>query len=199
MKRPIRSSISTNKGRYPLLTWLQNIQHHAQTIWTRRTPRERVLLMAGGLAVLLLGIWLVALKPALSSIQINHQRIVHLQSDLARVQALGLQAQPLRSRAQMSDMPAPSVTDLQRSLAQAGLTIAVVPLSGSNTSMDSAHWQLHIEQAKVDDLMPWLAGAIQAYNLRIVRATLLRAEKDHRDRPGYVTGIITLASSGKQP
>ena len=196
MNRPPRSSTRATDGRYQLLTWLQGMQQRGQATWAKLTARERIFVTTGGLAILLIAIWLLAIKPALSSIHMDHQRIVSLQTDLARVQALGLQAQTLRSRVLTRDIPIPSTVELQGSLTQAGLPVTVEPLAGSNVSADGEQWQLRIEQAKVDGLMQWLAESLRAYNLRIVQATLQRAEVDHRDRPGYVTGIISLANGG---
>lgn len=197
----ITHSTAENQGAVPATsprkTWLHSrFVFPLHVAWSTRTPRERKFLMWGGLTVLLITLWFTGLAPALSSIESDRQRIVQLQSDLTRVQAMGLRAQWLRSQTMAPDTAAPLTTNLQQSLLQADLPVTIEQVSQNNRSDPLESWTLRIEQTKVDDLMQWLSRSLPAYNLQVAVVSLRRAEQQDRDRPGYVTGVIELAHPG---
>lgn len=68
-----------------------------QLWWRLRAPREQTLLAASLALVLLALLWMLALAPALKTLRQHDARVTSLQTELARMQALEVQARQLQA------------------------------------------------------------------------------------------------------
>ena len=89
------------------------------TFWNERTPRERNILIAGGLLLLLLLVWFVLVDPALDGRARWQKDLPALRADYAQMQSLAQQASSVPA-ATGAAKPADRAT-IEHSLNDAGL------------------------------------------------------------------------------
>ncbi|CAM4050891.1 type II secretion system protein GspM [Kerstersia similis] len=177
--------------------WRQNLEQTGERLrawWSQREPRERKLLQIGGTAVALALIWIIGIKPALSTIEQTAQRLPQLQATALKVDAVIREAQALR-RGQSGSIPAAELTPaLQSSLQRAGLS-ELATLREAEAGFDGARqWEVMVDNASAGRVIEWLADVPALLHVQVRSLDLSRTRIDGRDRPGSVSGKIILAA-----
>lgn len=166
--------------------------------WAMRTARERRLLRMGAIILGAAMVWVVGLKPAMDSIARSRERLPRLQADAMQVNALILEAQALQRRLPGRLEPAAIPGALRESLRRAGLEASArVNAAGAPGSPGDTPgtWEIELHDAGADRVMQWLDGLPGQLNVRISSATLNRSRVEGQDRPGRVTGAISLQAA----
>lgn len=177
--------------------WRQRLDQTSERLqawWSQREPRERQLLKIGGTAVAIALVWLVGVKPALNSLEQTDRRLPQLQATTLQVDAVIREAQALR-RGQSGTLPASELTGaLQGSLHRAGLS-DLASVREMEADYDGARlWEVTLDNASAGRVIDWLADVPVMLRVQTRSVDLSRTRIDGRDRPGSVTGKITLAA-----
>ena len=171
--------------------------------WSMLTSRERRFLGMGALVLGATLLWLVGMKPAIDSIAQSRERLPRLQADAIQIDALVLEAQTLLRHQSGRLEPAAIPDALRESLRRAGLeaSLQVRSLNTPGASNDTAGiWEVEVADASADRVMLWLDALPGQFNVRISSAALNRSRVEGRDRPGRISGRITLqAATVEQP
>ncbi|MGO3743409.1 type II secretion system protein GspM [Kerstersia sp.] len=189
--------MNSHSPRPAAAAWRQNLEHTGERLrawWSQREPRERKLLQIGGAAIALALVWVLGIKPALTTLEQTDKRLPQLQATALKVDAVIREAQALR-RGQSGAIPAEELTPaLQSSLQRAGLS-EVAALRETEAGFDGARqWEVLAENASAGRVIEWLADVPALLHIQVRSLDLSRTRIDGRDRPGSVSGKIILAA-----
>jgi general secretion pathway protein M len=160
----------------------QGANHLKQGIasfWNDRNPRERNILVIGGLALLLILYYLLFIDPAYSGRKDLEKKLPSLRQQTAEVQALSREAQQLGSRTQP---PPPLLTkeSIDTALNSRGLKAQNVLVTGEVV-------KVQFTAASFSGITDWLADAQKTARLSVVDANVEAQEK-----PDTVNATVTL-------
>lgn len=152
-------------------------------------PRERMLVLIGGVAVLIVAIYVLALGPFYAAVNARAERVAKKEGDLAWMRSVGGEVMALNASSPTA--PAPSneslVVLIDRSARECGLGSA---LTGQTPSGDNGI-RVRLEQAEFDKLIVCLGGLQQAHSVTIRSANIDRTAK-----PGFVNASLELTRPG---
>jgi general secretion pathway protein M len=151
--------------------------------WRARAPRERRMLAAAGIALLLLVVWWVAIQPAWRTVRAAPAQLDALEAQLQQLQRLAAESQTLRGAA--------PVTSAQAGLALKAATDRLGDKGRLTLLGDRA--TLTVTGVDTDALRGWLQEARSAARVRPVEAQLTRGGS------GYNGTIVVSLGSGGAP
>lgn len=151
-------------------------------------PRERVIIIAGAVLVLLVAIYILALAPFYKSLNARTERVAQKEADLAWMRSAAGELQALNAS---QPMRAPSgeslVVLIDRAARECGLASA---LTGQTPNGESGI-RVRLESADFDKLMVCLGTLQQVHAVTIESATIDRAAQ-----PGLVNASLVLTRPG---
>ena len=152
-------------------------------------PRERVLVIAGGAAVLLVAIYLLALAPFYAMVNAGAQRVAKKEGDLAWMRSVGGEVLALSASAPSAAAPTGEslVVLIDRSARECGLGSS---LTGQTPSGENGI-RVRLEDAEFDKLVVCLGGLQQTHAVTIESANIDRTAK-----PGFVNASLVLTRPG---
>src|SRR5690606_32266063 len=133
--------------------------------------------------------WTIGIAPAVESIRQSKQRLPQLRADAAQIDAFILEAQTLQWRRAGRITSEEIAQGLEAGLRRSGLASTSTIAPSSDTA---SHWQISFNDAGAARVMQWLAELPATFHVRVVSVELTRSQTDGRDRPGHVSGRITL-------
>lgn len=149
--------------------------------WQERAPREKKLIMAGSVALVLAVLYSVALDPALSGRAKLRADLPAMQRRLAQMTADANEAHALAALAQGSAPRGNALKEaLAASLAQRGLTATQLNVAGPNI-------QLQLKQAEFGSWVAWLDDVRRQFRIKVSQAHVTALKDD-----GQVDVIATL-------
>lgn len=155
-------------------------RQQAGQFWQGRAPRERQLIVAMGVALALLAIWLIALQPALRTLRETPAELDRLELQLQQMQIAGLESEALRAASPVP--PAQAAEALRAATERLGSKARLV-VQGDRAT-------LSFTGLPFEGLRAWLGEARSGARARPVEAQLLKAAS------GYSGSIsVTLAGS----
>lgn len=150
-------------------------------------PRERMALLLGSAALLVMLLYSLALRPFFSSKAKLESHVVQQQTTLAAMRPLAMQLQSLRGQQPASLPPGQSLLALiDKSAGDAGLSSALKQVQASGESTV----KVQMQGVGFDNLIRWLGNLHQQYGINVTDLTAQRATG-----PGTVDASLTLASS----
>jgi len=159
---------------------LDDARKQAGKFWQARAPRERQLIAAAALALLVLVVWLVALQPALKTLREAPIELDVLDAQWQQMQLAALESEVLRSA---SPVPPAQAAEALRSATERLGSSAKLVMQGDRAT-------LSFTGLAFEDLKAWLGEARSGARARPVDAQLLKAAS------GYSGSIsVTLASA----
>lgn len=152
-------------------------------------PRERWLIVGGGILVLLVAIYTLALAPLYQAVEERAQRVQRKQADLAWIQSVSAEVQALAA-----NQPTLAATGneslvvlIDRAARECGLSSA---LTGQTPNGESGI-RVRLEAAEFDKLVMCLGNLQQAHAVTIESATI-----DRTSQPGLVNASLVLTRPG---
>lgn len=133
--------------------------------WRQRAPREQTLLTTGLALVLLTLLWMLALAPALKTLRQHDARVATLQTELARMQALEVQARQLQAQAAPGGDSAQQALQTQTSALLGKQAELALRIGGANATLRAVSPQA---------LGRWLAAIRTEAHAKVVQARLQR-------------------------
>ncbi len=151
--------------------------------------RERVLVLGGGAAVLLVAIYFFALAPFYAAVNGGAQRVETKKGDLAWMRSVGGEVLALSASAPSAAAPSNEslVVLIDRSARECGLASS---LTGQTPSGENGI-RVRLEQAEFDKLVVCLGSLQQSHSVAIESATIDRTAK-----PGFVNASLVLTRPG---
>ena len=159
---------------------LASVRQQARQFWQARAPRERQLLAAVAVALLVLVVWLIAVQPALKTLRETPAELDRLDLRWQQMQLATVESESLRAAS-----PVPSAQ------AQDALRAATERLGGkARLVVQGERATLTFTGVAFEDLHAWLGEARSGARARPVEAQLLKAAS------GYNGSMsVTLAGS----
>jgi general secretion pathway protein M len=147
-------------------------------------PRERALVLGGGVVLLLFAIYLLALAPFYSAVNSRAERVAKKQGDLAWMRSVGGEVLAL-SASSTAAVPSNEslVVLIDRSARECGLGSS---LTGQTPNGENGI-RVRLEQAEFDKLVVCLGGLQQSHSVTIESANIDRTAK-----PGFVNASLVL-------
>ena len=135
--------------------------------WSERAPRERAILLLGGVLLLAVIIYLVAIEPAWTGIGRLEKSLPQQRANAAELEALLAEVKALKGRPAVATMSATDARSaLESSLGKAGIKAArIVPLSDGDV-------QLTFSDVPVSKWAPWLASVERELGARSTAVTV---------------------------
>ncbi len=151
--------------------------------------RERVLVLGGGAAVLLVAIYFFALAPFYAAVNGGAQRVETKKGDLAWMRSVGGEVLALSASSPSAAAPSNEslVVLIDRSARECGLASS---LTGQTPSGENGI-RVRLEQAEFDKLVVCLGSLQQSHSVAIESATIDRTAK-----PGFVNASLVLTRPG---
>ena len=148
-------------------------------------PRERVIIVAGGVLVLLAAIYILALAPFYKAIDARAERVAKKEADLAWMRSVAGELQVLNASNPGSAAASGEslVVLIDRAARECGLASA---LTGQTPNGESGI-RVRLEAAEFDKLMVCLGTLQQVHAVTIESATIDRAAQ-----PGLVNASLVL-------
>lgn len=166
--------------------------------WKQRTRREQTLLLCGGVVMAAVLLWLVALRPALYTINQARVQLPSLQTSAAQVNATILETRAL-TRGRLGVLsPGETEEALKAALRDMGLSNVSTLSRLSGTSPTETQWQLSLANAPAAQIMAWLGNLTVLAHVQTRQLDLARSNVDGRDRPGMLSGRIVLVLSARE-
>jgi general secretion pathway protein M len=152
-------------------------------------PRERALVIAAGVLVILTLVYVLAIAPFYRAIDQRSERVARKQGDLAWMQSVAGELEQLAaSGAAPAEPSADSLVVLvDRTSREAGLGGKVT----GQTPTGDAGIRVRLEQAPFDALVTWMAALEQRHGILIDSASVDRAGQS-----GLVNASVVLARPG---
>ncbi len=151
--------------------------------WAERAPRERAILLVGGLALLAVLVFLLLIEPAFTGIGRLERSLPQQRAGAAELEALLSEVKTMRTRPQVASVSAGDVrAAIDTSLTRAGIKAArIVPLSEGDM-------QLTFSDVPYASWAPWLAGIERELGARATSVTVSARDKT----PGNVDVELAL-------
>jgi len=148
-------------------------------------PRERSIIIAGGILVALVAIYIVALAPFYKSVSTLSESVTEKKTDLAWMRSVASEVQALSANQPMVAAPTDEslVVLVDRTAREAGLASA---LTGQTPNGESGI-RVRLEGAAFDMAMMWLANLELSHAVAIESATF-----DRTSTPGLVNVNLVL-------
>jgi general secretion pathway protein M len=151
--------------------------------------RERAMVAIGGVLVLLVAIYLLALAPFYAAVNSRAERVARKEGDLAWMRSVGGEVMALNVNSQTPVAPTNEslVVLIDRTARECGLGAA---LTGQTPNGDNGI-RVRLEQAEFDKLVVCLGSLQQAHAVNIESANIDRTAK-----PGFVNASLVLTRPG---
>lgn len=176
-----------------LRTRLEPVARKTRAAWQQKTAREQAFLRGGALLVVAVLLWVVALRPALQTVQTARQQLPVLQAQTARLGAVILEAEAL-ARGRSGMIPAGDTEQaLLSSLRAAGLDTVSILSRPDGVAAKATQWQVQFANAPAGRIMEWITNLPFVAQMQTHRVDLARSNINGRDRPGQLSGVIVLA------
>ncbi|MGB2817117.1 MAG: type II secretion system protein GspM [Burkholderiaceae bacterium] len=135
--------------------------------WSERAPRERSILLLGGILLVGVILYLIAIEPAWTGIARLEKSLPQQRANAAELEALLAEVKALKGRPAVATMTAAdSRNALESSLTKAGIKAArIVPLSDGDV-------QLTFSDVPVSKWAPWLANVERELGARSTAVTV---------------------------
>ncbi len=135
--------------------------------WSERAPRERSILLLGGILLVGVILYLIAIEPAWTGIARLEKSLPQQRANAAELEALLAEVKALKGRPAVATMTAAdSRSALESSLTKAGIKAArIVPLSDGDV-------QLTFSDVPVSKWAPWLANVERELGARSTAVTV---------------------------
>lgn len=135
--------------------------------WAERAPRERSILLIGGLLLVGVIAYLIAIEPAWTGIARLEKSLPQQRANAAELEALLAEVKALKGRPAVATMSATDARGaLESSLTKAGMKATrVVPLSDGDV-------QLTFADVPISKWAPWLAGIERELGARATAVTV---------------------------
>ena len=148
-------------------------------------PRERALVLGGGVVVLLFAVYFLALAPFYGAVNSRAERVAKKQGDLAWMRSVGGEVLALSANSTTAAAPSNEslVVLIDRSARECGLGAA---LTGQTPNGENGI-RVRIEQAEFDKLVVCLGSLQQSHSVTIESANIDRTAK-----PGFVNASLVL-------
>jgi len=150
-------------------------------------PRERLIIVAGGILIVLVAIYTLCLSPLYKSVHDRSARVVKKQDDLAWMQSVVAQLQSLGSAQPVNNSAESLVVVIANTASRGNVANA---LTGQTPNGPNSV-RVRLEGVSFDALIGWLGALQQEYGIRVDAADINRA-----GQPGQVNASLTLARSG---
>jgi len=152
-------------------------------------PRERAIVIGGGILVLIVGVYLFGLAPFYSAVSARGERVASKQGDLAWMRSIGPELMALNANAPSAVAPSNEslVVLIDRASRECGLGSS---LTGQTPSGENGI-RVRLEQAEFDKLVVCLGSLQQAHSVSIESATI-----DRSGKPGFVNASLVLTRPG---
>jgi general secretion pathway protein M len=152
-------------------------------------PRERMIILAGGVLVVLVAIWTLGLAPLYAAVNGQQERVAQKEGDLAWMRSVAGEVAALS--ASMPARPGPSgeslVVLIDRATRECGLNNS---LTGQTPNGETGI-RVRLESAEFDKLMVCLGTLQQVHAVQVESATIDRTAK-----PGLVNASLVLTRVG---
>lgn len=174
--------------------WLLQARRTAAGHWARLAPRERRLVSLAAAVAGLTLVWLLLLEPALQATQRLRQSLPALRAQAAQVDAVVREARTLQRQGGGAATPQALQSDLEASLAMAGLTDVA-----SIAALEPGQWQVTVQQAPAQALIQWLQSLPFELRIQASHVTLHRPTRDNGAvLSGMLSGTVTLADPNRR-
>lgn len=165
--------------------------------WQQRSTRERRLLSVAALLLAALLLWQIGLRPALNTIRHARQQLPVLRAQAAQLSTVIIEALAL-GRQRSGILPADATARaLQDGLHSANLDGVSHFSALPDSKAGNTQWRVSFTQAPAGRLMAWLAGLPAIAQVRVDALELARSTVDGRERPGLLSGDVTLGLPDK--
>lgn len=156
--------------------------------WAERAPRERSILLVGGILLLAVIAYLILVEPAWTGITRLEKSLPQQRANAAELEALLAEVKALKARPAVATMSAADARGaLEGSLAKAGIKATrIVPLSDGDI-------QLTFSDVPVSKWAPWLANIERELGARSTAVTVTGREA----APGNVDVELALRLARK--
>ena len=155
--------------------------------WRALAPRERRLVLAAAVVVLLACIHLLLFEPAWKGRERLSAELPRLRAQVAQMHALAAEASLLAAAPRGADTPQAVRAALEASIASAGLSDRVAKLSATGDLID-----LRFASVPHADWLDWLDATLRETRLRVVDVSLTRETS-----PGVVSVRLVLEMQGR--
>ena len=177
---------------------IERLQSVLKAWWSKHSLRERRLLAAAAVTVMVALLWLFALEPALRTLHTARQQLPLMRNQAAQVGAIALEAQALRQTSAAVLEHGGLESKLHESLQRAGLAQTVSAVAESS-GPEAFTWRIRVDNAHAGHFMQWLASVPDLMQLTVHNAALTRATIQGRDRPGHLSGTLVLMRRPERP
>jgi general secretion pathway protein M len=143
-------------------------------------PRERLLVTGGGIAILIVAIYILALAPFYAAVNGSVERVAKKEGDLAWMRSVG--GEVLALSASAPSAVAPTGESLECGLGSS--------LTGQTPTGENGI-RVRLEQAEFDKLIVCLGSLQQSHSVTIESANIDRTAK-----PGFVNASLVLTRPG---
>ncbi|HKS59112.1 MAG TPA: type II secretion system protein M [Steroidobacteraceae bacterium] len=152
-------------------------------------PRERAIVVMGGVVVLIVAVYMLALAPFYAAVNSRAQRVAQKEGDLAWMRSVGGEVMALSASSPTSAAPTNEslVVLIDRTARECGLGAA---LTGQTPNGDNGI-RVRLEQAEFDKLVVCLGSLQQAHSVNIESANI-----DRTGKPGFVNASLVLTRPG---
>jgi general secretion pathway protein M len=169
--------------------WALQASRTGAAHWHRLSPREKRLAGLAGVVVMTALIWVMALQPAMQTVERLGTALPRLRADAARLDAVIREARQLSAASRPQVLTAGQTPQaLREALEQAGLAqTASVILASAGT------WQILLDRAPVQEALAWLQDMPFVLRLQATEVSLHRSvDEQGRMLSGVVSGSITV-------
>ncbi len=148
-------------------------------------PRERIIIVAGGVLITLVAIYMLALGPFYAAVRGSAERVAAKEGDLAWMRSVAGEMVALGANAPAAAAPSGEslVVLIDRAARECGLASALT----GQTPNGAAGIRVRLESAEFDKLMVCLGNLQQVHAVSIESATIDRTAK-----PGLVNASLVL-------
>lgn len=151
-------------------------------------PRERAIVIGGGVLVLIVALYMLVLSPFYASMAARAERLQRKQADLSWMHGV---AAELQSSSGVAAAAAPTGESLvllvDRTARQGGLATALT----GQTPTGNGGIRVRFENASFDTLVLWMGDLVQRHGVFIDQANVDKGEK-----PGLVNVGLVLTRAG---
>jgi general secretion pathway protein M len=152
-------------------------------------PRERAIVLGGGILVAIVALYTLVLSPFYTSMEKRSERIERKQVDLSWMHSV---APELQSASGTPAGPSPTgeslVVLVDRTARQGGLATALT----GQTPTGNGGIRVRFENADFDTLVLWMGELVQRHGVHIDQATI-----DQGEKPGLVNaGFVLTRAAG---